>query len=193
MPAVLLEAGSIINRQEELELASPERRALTSAAIVAAVEDFCAARDAPELLREAAAPQPSARRVNPGPTRQPSAHASDGLAAPEREHADDHKIDHVDAQAGGKGRRVIAEIVIQNAGDPAARRHPGTAAQQQRRHAPIGFADRKQFARRQYIGGNKTAEAEAEQRGDRKQAEFVLRQKNSAMPTVWQADPTSMV
>ena len=44
MPAVLLEAGSIVNRQEELELASPERRTLTSAAIVAAVEDFCAAR-----------------------------------------------------------------------------------------------------------------------------------------------------
>jgi N-acetylmuramoyl-L-alanine amidase len=46
MPAALLEAGSIINRQEELVLASPERRAVTSAAIAAAVEDFCAARAA---------------------------------------------------------------------------------------------------------------------------------------------------
>jgi len=44
MPAALLEAGSIINRQEETVLASPERRALTSAAITAAVEDFCTAR-----------------------------------------------------------------------------------------------------------------------------------------------------
>jgi len=44
MPAVLLEAGSIVNRQEELELATPERRALTSAAIAAAVANFCAAR-----------------------------------------------------------------------------------------------------------------------------------------------------
>jgi N-acetylmuramoyl-L-alanine amidase len=44
MPAVLLEAGSIVNRKEELELATPERRALTSAAVVAAVEEFCAAR-----------------------------------------------------------------------------------------------------------------------------------------------------
>ena len=44
MPAVLLEAGSIVNRQEELELASPERRELISAAVVSAVEDFCAAR-----------------------------------------------------------------------------------------------------------------------------------------------------
>ncbi len=55
MPAVLLEAGSIVNRQEELELASPQRRELISAAVVAAVEDFCAARRrrkaAPKLRR----------------------------------------------------------------------------------------------------------------------------------------------
>ena len=48
MPAVLLEAGSIVNRQEELELASPERRELISAAVVSAVEDFCAGAAAPE-------------------------------------------------------------------------------------------------------------------------------------------------
>jgi len=47
MPAVLLEAGSIVNREEELELASSERRARTGAAVAAAVEQFCAAR-APE-------------------------------------------------------------------------------------------------------------------------------------------------
>jgi N-acetylmuramoyl-L-alanine amidase len=44
MPAVLLEAGSIVNRQEELALATPERRALISAAVTAAVGDFCTAR-----------------------------------------------------------------------------------------------------------------------------------------------------
>jgi N-acetylmuramoyl-L-alanine amidase len=43
MPAVLLEAGSIVNRQEEVELESPERRSITSAAVVAAVESFCEA------------------------------------------------------------------------------------------------------------------------------------------------------
>jgi N-acetylmuramoyl-L-alanine amidase len=42
MPAVLLEAGSIINRDEELVLNTPERRGLTSDAAVAAVENFCA-------------------------------------------------------------------------------------------------------------------------------------------------------
>ena len=49
MPAVLLEAGSIVNRAEELELGTPERRAKTSAAIVSAVEDFCEARAHPKL------------------------------------------------------------------------------------------------------------------------------------------------
>jgi len=55
MPAVLLEAGSIVNRQEELELGTVERRSLTSAAIVAAVEQFCAARSRPASTRAAAA------------------------------------------------------------------------------------------------------------------------------------------
>jgi N-acetylmuramoyl-L-alanine amidase len=44
MPAVLLEAGSIINRQEELELATPERRLMVAEAITAAVEEFCGTR-----------------------------------------------------------------------------------------------------------------------------------------------------
>ena len=44
MPAVLLEAGSIINRQEELELATPERRLSVAEAVTASVEEFCANR-----------------------------------------------------------------------------------------------------------------------------------------------------
>jgi len=51
---VLLEAGSIVNRQEELELGTQERRSLTSAAIVAAVENFCAASSATPGVRAAA-------------------------------------------------------------------------------------------------------------------------------------------
>lgn len=53
MPAVLLEAGSIVNRQEELELTTPERRALTGAAVAAAVANFCAARTRPPVLKAA--------------------------------------------------------------------------------------------------------------------------------------------
>jgi N-acetylmuramoyl-L-alanine amidase len=56
MPAVLLEAGSIVNRQEEVELATPERRTLTSAAILSAVEDFCAARQHPKTEQIAKRP-----------------------------------------------------------------------------------------------------------------------------------------
>jgi N-acetylmuramoyl-L-alanine amidase len=41
-PAVLLEAGSIVNRDEELEMASPERQQLISTAVVDAVAGFCA-------------------------------------------------------------------------------------------------------------------------------------------------------
>lgn len=41
MPAVLLEAGSIINRDEELKMASPERQDLTADAVTTAVKEFC--------------------------------------------------------------------------------------------------------------------------------------------------------
>jgi N-acetylmuramoyl-L-alanine amidase len=78
MPAVLLEAGSIVNRAEELQLASPERRTLTSAAIVAAVDDFCAARATP-VEAKAAAPL---KRVNlVSPQRPPVTPARSGSAA----------------------------------------------------------------------------------------------------------------
>jgi N-acetylmuramoyl-L-alanine amidase len=41
MPAVLLEAGSIINRDEELKMGSPERQDIISSAVTAAVKEFC--------------------------------------------------------------------------------------------------------------------------------------------------------
>ena len=41
MPAVLLEAGSIINRDEELAMDSPERRGVISSSVAAAVKTFC--------------------------------------------------------------------------------------------------------------------------------------------------------
>jgi N-acetylmuramoyl-L-alanine amidase len=43
MPAVLLEAGSIINRDEELKMNSPERQDVISNAVLAAAKDFCPA------------------------------------------------------------------------------------------------------------------------------------------------------
>jgi N-acetylmuramoyl-L-alanine amidase len=65
MPAVLLEAGSIINREEELELAKPERRALTSAAITAAVEQFCAARSRPRVVQGRKHPRNGEAKAEP--------------------------------------------------------------------------------------------------------------------------------
>jgi N-acetylmuramoyl-L-alanine amidase len=41
IPAVLLEAGSIINRDEELKMSSPERRSIISSGVAAAVKEFC--------------------------------------------------------------------------------------------------------------------------------------------------------
>jgi N-acetylmuramoyl-L-alanine amidase len=53
MPAVLLEAGSIVNRDEELVVASPERQQLVSAAVVDAVDSFCAAQSHKPALQTA--------------------------------------------------------------------------------------------------------------------------------------------
>jgi N-acetylmuramoyl-L-alanine amidase len=56
MPAVLLEAGSIINREEELLMGSPQHQRLIAAAVVDAVDGFCAARlPQPDRVRRAGA------------------------------------------------------------------------------------------------------------------------------------------
>lgn len=72
MPAVLLEAGSIVNRQEELQLASPERRSIVGKAVAAAVEDFCAARartsDDRPIKRPSSAKAAAPGRANPTPS-----------------------------------------------------------------------------------------------------------------------------
>jgi N-acetylmuramoyl-L-alanine amidase len=47
MPAVLLEAGSIINRDEELKMDSTERRDIISNGVATAVKQFCDSRSAP--------------------------------------------------------------------------------------------------------------------------------------------------
>jgi hypothetical protein len=61
MPAVLLEAGSIINREEELLMSSPEHQSLISAAVIDAVESFCAVRRPrhPDRARATAVAKPA--------------------------------------------------------------------------------------------------------------------------------------
>lgn len=71
MPAVLLEAGSIINRDEELLLATPERQALISAAVTDAVEQFCAARSERKPEPVARRPSHAAKQTGgPAPAKQ---------------------------------------------------------------------------------------------------------------------------
>jgi N-acetylmuramoyl-L-alanine amidase len=52
VPAVLFEAGSIINRQEELVMRTPERQALLAKAITSAVVEFCNGRKEGPSARE---------------------------------------------------------------------------------------------------------------------------------------------
>jgi N-acetylmuramoyl-L-alanine amidase len=47
MPAALLESGSIVNRTEDLLLATPEHQRIVAAAVVEAVDAFCSARAKP--------------------------------------------------------------------------------------------------------------------------------------------------
>ncbi len=47
MPAVLLEAGSIINRDEEVAMASPERQDVIIGVVTAAVKEYCGPEPAP--------------------------------------------------------------------------------------------------------------------------------------------------
>jgi N-acetylmuramoyl-L-alanine amidase len=56
MPAVLLEAGSIINRDEELQMVSPERQDMTVNAVTTAVKQYCD----PSFVPAAPAPIPQA-------------------------------------------------------------------------------------------------------------------------------------
>ena len=63
MPAVLLEAGSIIHRDEELQMNTEERQSLVAAAVLDAVENFC-------TLRGPRISMPLAQGAN-GPAKQP--------------------------------------------------------------------------------------------------------------------------
>jgi N-acetylmuramoyl-L-alanine amidase len=59
MPAVLLEAGSIVNREEELLLASTDRQKLIAASVLSAVDGFCALR----LQRRERLPLPASAAI----------------------------------------------------------------------------------------------------------------------------------
>src|SRR5262249_29742947 len=73
MPAVLLEAGSIINRDEGLVMNSPERRSLIGAAVTDAGEGFCAIRRPRNPYRVASPAGAAAKQTSaPDATAQPA-------------------------------------------------------------------------------------------------------------------------
>jgi len=63
MPAALLEAGSIINRDEELVMGTPEHQALIGAAVLEAVDSFC--RERRPLRADRIARHPDASPAKP--------------------------------------------------------------------------------------------------------------------------------
>jgi N-acetylmuramoyl-L-alanine amidase len=79
MPAVLLEAGSIINRDEELTMGTPERQAQISAAVLDAVDRFCALRQSGKRTQVARQPAPAAK-----PSYRPAATATLPHVVPKR-------------------------------------------------------------------------------------------------------------
>lgn len=66
MPAVLLEAGSIINRAEEFALMTPARQSTISAAVTEAVKSFCATRPQHAPTEVARRPLASHAATQPG-------------------------------------------------------------------------------------------------------------------------------
>jgi N-acetylmuramoyl-L-alanine amidase len=75
MPAVLLEAGSIINRDEELLMGTPEHQAVIAAAVVDAVESFCQERRPVKSDRIARPDGPAKPRLRPAAVTGPAGDA----------------------------------------------------------------------------------------------------------------------
>ena len=63
MPAVLLEAGSILNRAEALDLQTPERRAAIVAAVTEAIDGYCGEIKRPVAVAKAHRKHRLARRA----------------------------------------------------------------------------------------------------------------------------------
>lgn len=72
MPAVLLEAGSIINRDEELLMGTPEHQATIAAAVVEAVDGSCAERRPAKSERIARPDAPAKPRLRPAAVTMPA-------------------------------------------------------------------------------------------------------------------------
>src|SRR5205807_4479334 len=84
------------------------------------------------------------------------------IPLPRHQRPDHEKIEQIGGDAGGEGGCVVTEVVVHDAGEPAAGRHAAAAHQQQGRHPPAGFAGGIVLADGEHVGRNERAEADAE-------------------------------
>jgi N-acetylmuramoyl-L-alanine amidase len=85
MPAALLEAGSIINRDEELKMASTERQDMTVKAVTDAMKQFCGVPPAPQPTSQPEAKnlsQPAAEAKSEPAPASPSPPAAEAKSEP---------------------------------------------------------------------------------------------------------------
>ena len=76
MPAVLLESGSIINREEEVKMASQEHKDKVATAVLGAVAEYCDTRGAAPAQTSQPQPKPAQakpRTAQPQPKPKPQA------------------------------------------------------------------------------------------------------------------------
>src|SRR5713226_1657210 len=80
----------------------------------------------------------------------------------EDQESDDQQVGEVEDDADAEGRRVVAEMIVEDARKPAAEGHAAHGGEEHQRDAPRGFGGGKQVADRHRVGGDDSAEAEPE-------------------------------
>src|SRR5215471_17984995 len=100
------------------------------------------------------------------------------LATDQRQ--DDREVEKIDRNTGRERRSVVAEMVVEDSGEPTAGRHPTTAAQEQRRYAPGRLVERKQLLSGKDRRRDHAAETQTEGRRNGEQPDFVLREQEGA-------------
>src|SRR5260370_41964544 len=98
--------------------------------------------------------KPGPRISAPGTSPRPSSHRRTQafVALAEDQGEEDDQVDDIEADAYGKSRQVIAKVIIEGAGAPAARRHAQETREIDRRHPPVRLLHRIVLADRDHVG-----------------------------------------
>src|SRR5260370_24793890 len=92
----------------------------------------------------------------------------------EDKESDDQQVGEVEDEANAEGGGVVAEMIVEDAGKPAAEGHAAHGREEHQRNAPRRLGGGKQVADRDRVGGDDSAEAEPEGARDGEQAPPVL-------------------